>query len=171
MIPETAKRLFASLPNGLDFVLEAPCSTWLQTQAVRAISPYPIILDELAQSEADVFTAGAMGTADGIGLKISKAGGLTPGRRQRDIARAAGMTVSVQDTVGSSIAFSGILQLGATVLDQLLRCVLNCEDMVTIKTATVDATFVDGGVLPGTTPGLGIEVDEAILGTPVATGD
>ena len=43
--------------------------------------------------------------------------------------------------------------------------------MVTIKTATVDATFVDGGVLPGATPGLGIEVDEEILGAPVATWD
>jgi len=43
--------------------------------------------------------------------------------------------------------------------------------MVTIKTATVDATFVDGGVLPGSAPGLGLEVDEAVLGVPVASWD
>ena len=46
------------------------------------------------------------------------------------------MTVSVQDTVGSAIAFAAITQLGATVPEKLLRCVLNCDDMVTLKTAT-----------------------------------
>src|SRR5699024_9036717 len=55
----------------------------------------------------------------------NKAGGVTPGWRQRDIVRTAGMTVSVQDRRVVD-CFSGILQLGATVPEQLLRCVLNC---------------------------------------------
>ena len=77
--------------------------------------PYPIVIDELAQQDADLAFAVANDVADGIGLKISKAGGLTRGRRHRDICQAAGMTVSVQDTVGSSIAFAAIVHLGATV--------------------------------------------------------
>ncbi len=78
------------------------------------------------------------------------------------------MTVSVQDTVGSSIAFAAIVQLGATVPPRTLRCVLNCEDMVTLPTARFDVLTEDGGILPPNAPGLGIEVDESVLGDPVA---
>jgi L-alanine-DL-glutamate epimerase-like enolase superfamily enzyme len=106
LLPETALRMIQLLPPGLDFVLEAPCSTWRETVSLRRRCPYPIILDELAQFDEDITLIAADDVADGIGLKISKAGGLTPGRRHRDICRAAGLTISVQDTVGSSIALA-----------------------------------------------------------------
>ena len=106
LVPETALRMLRLLPAGLDFVLEAPCATWRETMSLRKRCPYPIVIDELAQQDADLAFAVANDVADGIGLKISKAGGLTRGRRHRDICQAAGMTVSVQDTVGSSIAFA-----------------------------------------------------------------
>lgn len=106
--------------------------------------------------------------ADGIGLKISKAGGLTHGRRHRDICRAAGLTVSVQETAGSTIAFAAIVHLGATVPTRLLRCVLKSDDMVTVKTAAFSARYGDGGVIPSDLPGLGIEVDRAVLGEPLS---
>ncbi|TDQ47322.1 L-alanine-DL-glutamate epimerase-like enolase superfamily enzyme [Actinomycetospora succinea] len=167
LLPETALRLLALLPPGLDFALESPCASWRETASLRPRCPYPIVLDELAQSDADV-VLGALDTADGIGLKISKAGGLTPGRRHRDIARAAGLTISVQDTVGSSLAYAAILHLGATVPPRSLRGVLDCEDMVTRKVAALDTVVTPDGVLPGRSPGLGATVDEEALGDPVA---
>ncbi|MBT2515703.1 enolase C-terminal domain-like protein [Arthrobacter sp. ISL-30] len=129
LVPETALRMLRMLPPGLDFVLEAPCSTWRETISLRQRCPYPIMIDELAQQDDDIAFATAYDAADGVGLKISKAGGLTPGRRQRDICRAAGLTLAVQDTVGSAIAFAAIAHLGETVPARLLRCVLDCEDM------------------------------------------
>jgi cis-L-3-hydroxyproline dehydratase len=167
LVPETALRMLSMLPAGLDFVLEAPCSTWRETMSLRQRCPYPIVLDELAQQDDDITWAVAHDAADGIGLKISKAGGLTPGRRQRDICRAAGLTISVQDTVGSAIAFAAIAHLGSTVPSRLLRCVLNCEDMVTLETATFDVLHQEGGILPPAAPGLGIDVKEDSLGAPV----
>jgi cis-L-3-hydroxyproline dehydratase len=170
LVPETALRTMRMLPAGLDFVLEAPCATWRETMSLRKRCPYPIVIDELAQQDADIAFAVANDVADGIGLKISKAGGLTRGRRHRDICQAAGMTVSVQDTVGSSIAFAAIVHLGATVPARLLRCILNCEDMVTLQTAQFDVTRHDGGTInPPTAPGLGLKVDEEVLGSPSAT--
>lgn len=169
LLAETALRMLRLLPPGLDFVLESPCASWRETMSLRSRCPYPIILDELGQHDEDIVFASANDVADGLGLKISKAGGLTRGRRQRDICRAAGMTVSVQDTVGSSIAFAAIMHLGATVPQRLLRCILNCEDMVTLKTADVPVTRLDGGtILPPTAPGLGIDVNLDLLGAPVA---
>jgi L-alanine-DL-glutamate epimerase-like enolase superfamily enzyme len=169
LLPETALRMIQLLPHGLDLVLEAPCATWRETKSLRRRCPYPIVIDELAQLDSDIALIAADDIADGVGLKISKAGGLTPSRRHRDICRAAGLTVSVQDTAGSSIAFAAIVHLGATVPERLLRCVLNCEDMVTPKTATLDAVRTEGGILPTVSPGLGITVNHDVLGEPDMT--
>ncbi|MDL5159805.1 mandelate racemase/muconate lactonizing enzyme family protein [Actinomycetospora termitidis] len=167
LTPETALRLLRLLPPRLDFVLEAPCATWRETRSLRPRCPYPIVVDELGQTDGDIALAAGEDLADGIGLKVSKAGGLTPGRRHRDVARSAGLTISVQDTVGSSLAYAAILHLGATVPPRLLRGVLNCEDMVTVHVAGLDVRVTADGVLPGDTPGLGATVDREVLGAPV----
>lgn len=168
MLPETALRMLRLLPAGLDFVLEAPCATWRETASLRKRCTVPIIMDELAELDGDISRIVADDIADGIGLKVSKAGGLTRGRRHRDICRAAGLTISVQDTVGSAIAFAGIVHLGATVPERHLRCILDCRDMVTLATADFYAPVEEGGVLPPKAPGLGLTVHREVLGNPVA---
>jgi O-succinylbenzoate synthase len=42
------------LPSGLDFILEAPCSTWRETLSLRRRTSVPIIWDELALYEEDI---------------------------------------------------------------------------------------------------------------------
>lgn len=169
LTPETALRMLNLLPAGLDLVLEAPCASWRETLSLRSRCRVPIILDELMQADADLAQAIALDACDGIGLKVSKAGGLTPGRRQRDMALAAGLTLSVQDTVGSTIAFAAIAHLGQTVPARHLRCILDCRDMVTTQLADFHAPIEDGGVLAPDAPGLGLTVDRAALGGPVAS--
>jgi L-alanine-DL-glutamate epimerase-like enolase superfamily enzyme len=167
LLPETALRMLRLLPPGLDFVLEAPCASWRETISLRRRCNVPIIIDELAQHDEDIAQIIAGDVADGIGLKISKCGGLTHGRRQRDLARAAGLTMSVQDTVGSAIAFAAIVHLGQTVPERWLRCILDTRDMVTTVTAAFNAPVVDGGVVAPAAPGLGIVVDRDVLGEPI----
>ncbi len=169
LIPETALRLLRLLPDGLDFVLEAPCATWRETMSLRARCPVPIIVDELAQQDEDIALIIANDIADGIGLKITKAGGLTHARRHRDICRSAGLTMSVQDTVGSAIAFAAIAHLGATVPPQLLRCILDTRDMTPLETAQFDAPIIDGGVMVPSAPGLGLTINRDVLKSPIST--
>jgi L-alanine-DL-glutamate epimerase-like enolase superfamily enzyme len=169
MLVEQVLRLLNLLPDKVDIVLEAPCASWRETLSLRKRCRLPIMMDELAQQDQDVAQIIAQDLADGIGLKVSKAGGLTPGRRQRDMCRAAGLTMSVQDTVGSTIAFAALAHLGQTVPAKNLRCILDCRDMVSIETAQFDAPIKDGGVVVPDLPGLGIEVDRDLLGTPVQT--
>ena len=92
MNAENTLRLLNLLPNDLDFVLEAPCATWRECMSVRRRTSVPIIWDELAQNEEDIINLISNDGADGIGLKISKNGGLTRCRRQRDICIAAQVT-------------------------------------------------------------------------------
>lgn len=166
---ETALRMLRLLPHGLDFVLEAPCATWRECVSLRRRTDVPIIFDELATNDASIAQLIADDAAEGIGLKISKNGGLTRGRRHRDICIAAGYTVSVQETTGSDIAFAAIVQLGQTVPERYLRCLLESRDMVSLKTADGDFDVKNGRVVAPETPGLGIVPRLDVLGDPVAT--
>ena len=83
MRPETAMRMLRMLPHGLDFVLEAPCSTWREVASLRKCGTVPIIMDELAELDGEIARIVGEDIDSGIGLKISKAGGLTRGRRHR----------------------------------------------------------------------------------------
>ncbi|MEM7428403.1 MAG: mandelate racemase/muconate lactonizing enzyme family protein [Pseudomonadota bacterium] len=168
MSPEHALRLLSLLPAGTDIVLEAPCASWRETLSLRKRTGVPIILDELAQTEADVAQIIAEDAADGIGLKVSKQGGLTRCRRQRDMCRAAGLSVSVQDTVGSEIAFAGVLHLAQSTPRLMLSCALDTRSMVARTTARFDAPIMNGGAEAPALPGLGIESDLDVLGDPVA---
>ncbi|MFG4772883.1 mandelate racemase/muconate lactonizing enzyme family protein, partial [Acinetobacter baumannii] len=105
LTPEMALRIFRLLPKDLDFVLEAPCKTWRETKSLRQRCDIPFSLDELIQQDEDLIHAITEDLIDGVGLKISKAGGLTHSRRHRDIGLAAGLSLSVQETVGSDIPF------------------------------------------------------------------
>ena len=169
LTPEHALRMLALLPDGLDFVLEAPCATWRETQSLRARCGVPLLLDELIQSEGDLIHAIAGDTCDGVGLKVSKQGGVTPMIRQRSIAASAGMVMSIQDTVGSEISCATILHLAQSTPRHLLRCALDTRAMIDISVAELDAPVLNGGAEAPGTPGLGITPDPAVLGDPVAS--
>ncbi|UIJ91823.1 mandelate racemase/muconate lactonizing enzyme family protein (plasmid) [Sinorhizobium meliloti] len=169
MTVESALRMLRLLPPGLDFVLEAPCATYRECVSLRRRSNVPIISDELATDDASVSQLVADDAAEGIGLKISKNGGMTRGRRHRDICLAAGYTVSMQETTGSDIAFAAIVHLGQTVPERNLRSVLECREMVTLKTADGPFEVVNGLVRAPKLPGLGITPRLDVLGEPVAT--
>ena len=167
MTTEHAMRFLALLPPGLDFVLEAPCASWAETARLRPHCNVPLLLDELVQTEEDLIAAIREDLCDGVGLKISKQGGLTRTRRQLTIARAAGLTVSIQETTGSAIAFSAILHAAQATPRHMLRCALDCRAMVTPVTAAFDAPVTNGGAEAPATPGLGLTPDLAVLGDPV----
>jgi L-alanine-DL-glutamate epimerase-like enolase superfamily enzyme len=169
MTVENGLRLLRLLPRGLDIVLESPCATWRECMSLRRRSDIPMMWDELAAGDEALIQLISQDAAEGINLKISKAGGLTRGRRQRDICIAAGYTMSVQETTGSDIAFAALVHLGQTVPRRLLRCVLECRDMVTVKTADGDFPVADDGVMAPEAPGLGIVPRLEVLGEPVAS--
>lgn len=166
---EHALRMLALVGPGADFVLEAPCASWHETLSLRGRARVPLLLDELIESEADLIHAIRADACDGVGLKVSKQGGLTRMRRQREICRAAGLVVSIQDTVGSEVAFAALLHCAQSTPRHMLRCALDTRAMVDRSVAAFDAPLVAGGAVVPAAPGLGIAPDMAVLGAPVAT--
>ena len=168
---EHALRMLSLLPSGIDFVLEAPCNSWAETQSLRTRCAVPLLLDELVQTDADLINAIRNDTCDGVGIKITKQGGLTPSARQMNMCNAAGLVTSIQDTVGSDIAFATILHLATATPRPILRCALDTRSMVTQATAIFDAPITGGGAIAPATAGLGIDVDMSVMGDPVAVYD
>ena len=165
---EHALRMLSLLPSGLDFVLEAPCSSWVETQSLRQRCSIPILLDELVQTDADIMQAIVQSTCDGVGLKITKQGGLTPSLRQMNICRGAGLVTSIQDTTGSDIAFAAVLHLAQMTPRNILRCALDTRSMVSMTTAAFDAPIKKGGAIAPNVAGLGVTPDMNIMGDPIA---
>ena len=168
MSVEAALRMLRLLPPRLDFVLEAPGASWRECISLRRRTGVPIYWDELATGEVELVQIIAEDAADGIGLKITKSGGLTRSRRQRDMCVAAGYALSVQDTTGSDIAFAAIVHLAQTVPGRLLRCALDCRGITDKTTATGSFAVEEGTVTSPGDPGLGITPLPEVLGEPVA---
>ena len=170
MTVDGALRMLRLLPqDGVEFTLEAPCRTWRETRSLQRRTNVPIMHDELGLTEGSLIQMIADDCGDAVNLKISKFGGLTKARRVRDIALAAGYVMSIQDSCGSDIAFAAIVHLGQTVPALYLRGLLECREMVTVKTADGPFEVVEGTVTAPTAPGLGITPRLDVLGEPVAS--
>ncbi|MDA0812571.1 MAG: dipeptide epimerase, partial [Verrucomicrobia bacterium] len=82
---------------------------WEGMKMVKAQCVLPVIADESCLTEADVDRCA--GIFDGINIKLSKAGGLTPGRRMIARARELGLEVMVGCMTESTVGISAIAQL------------------------------------------------------------
>ncbi|KAJ3538385.1 hypothetical protein NM208_g5932 [Fusarium decemcellulare] len=169
MTVETALRMLRLLPEGLDFILEAPCATHQETLSLRRQTNIAILTDELLTDEHSAVQLVANDAAKAINLKISKVSGLTRARRIRDIAVAAGYTIVTQETYGSDIAFAAIIHLAQTIPERHLRPILESRAIHIPKTADSAYDVYEGFVKAPNAPGLGLTPRLDILGEPVAS--
>ena len=100
---------------GVEFI-EQPqkADAWADHRTALAGSVLPIIADESCHVEADV--ARCAGHFDGINIKLTKCGGLTPARRMIAHARSLGLKVMMGCMTESSVGISAIAHL-APMLD------------------------------------------------------
>jgi L-alanine-DL-glutamate epimerase-like enolase superfamily enzyme len=95
---------------GVEFI-EQPLlrDNWDGMKLVKRDCVLPVFADESCQQESDVERCA--GLFDGINIKLTKAGGLTPARRMINRARDLGLKVMVGCMNESSIGISAIGQL------------------------------------------------------------
>ncbi|WP_343562257.1 mandelate racemase/muconate lactonizing enzyme family protein [Kiloniella sp. b19] len=167
LTPESTLRMLRLLPEGLDFTLEAPCPSWREMMSVRQRSNIPLIWDEQVETDADIINLIATDAGDGFGLKITKSGGLTRSRRHRDIGIAAGMTMAVQDTMGSPLSAATIAHMAQTIPEKFLRCLWDPREATTAEPFSIDMPIVDATLSAPREPGLGATPNFSVLGTPL----
>ena len=166
-LPDQAVRVMSATAN-CDGYFEQPCETYDECLAVRRRTAQPIILDECIQTFADLVHAQRDGACEAIGLKVGRVGGLTKARRMRDFCVAVGLRMNIEDTGGSVISDTAAVHLAASTPETHRRATWLCHDMITLDTAKGGARNEGGVTHAPDEPGLGIRVDENVLGKPVA---
>ena len=157
----------AAAVDDLDLYLEQPCATLEECAEVRRRSRRPLILDESLYEVADIVRARAAGAVDGLRLKLTRFGGITPMRRARDLAVSLGLPLTIEDSGGGDVVTAAVAQLAASIPPKLLLAGYLPSEMSAERFAAGTPVAERGRArLPGG-PGLGIEVDEAALGEPL----
>jgi L-alanine-DL-glutamate epimerase-like enolase superfamily enzyme len=158
-----AVQLMADLP----VQLEQPCRTPAECLHVRRATALPMIYDELVTDAASLVTAVHEGGASAVNVKLAKVGGLTGGRRMRDLAVALGAQLTIEDTWGGDIATAAISHLAAATPTASLLSVCFVNDAVAEHVAGHVPRSQDGAGSAPDGPGLGIEVDASMVGEPL----
>jgi L-alanine-DL-glutamate epimerase-like enolase superfamily enzyme len=109
----------------------------------------PLIADESVQQAADI--PPLAGAADGINVKVAKAGGLREGRRMISLARALGMQVMVGCMIETSVGVTAAAQLAPLADYADLD-----GNLLLVRDPYVGATLHEGHLSLPDEPGLGI---------------
>jgi L-alanine-DL-glutamate epimerase-like enolase superfamily enzyme len=148
----TAIRLSAPLRDlGVEFLEQPlPAEDIAGQREVFAHSVLPVIADESCQSEADVDRCA--GLFQGVNIKLTKCGGLTPARRMIARARELGLSVMVGCMTESTVGISAIGQL-VPLLDYA-----DMDGALLLRDDVADGVRVqpDGRIHYPDAPGLGL---------------
>jgi L-alanine-DL-glutamate epimerase-like enolase superfamily enzyme len=162
----TATALLDDVPR---LYLEQPCRTYEECLQVHENTPLPMFLDEVIVDLPDLLRAWNDRSIVGINLKISRVGGLTPARVIRDTAQELGLIVNIEDTWGGDIITAAVSHLAASSSARTAWMVSFINDWTNEHLAGYEPRSSDGHGSAPTKPGLGITVDEQLLGEPFAS--
>lgn len=149
--------------------LEQPCPTFEECLSVRRLCTLPMVLDESITDLQMLVRAVGADAMDQINLKIGRVGGLTRARIMRDAAVELGLRLMVEDAWGGDLVTAAVSHLAAGTPPDALFAVSFMNDWTQEHVAGYSPRSTDGrGPVP-TGPGLGVEVDEGMLGAPLFT--
>jgi len=153
--------------SGENCYVEQPCKTLEECIVIRSHTNLPMVLDEVITGANSFLRAWQSKAMDIINLKISRVGGLTKAKLLRDMCEAVGIRMTIEDSWGGDITTATVAHLAGSTLPEYLFSSTDFNSYVDIQVAH-DAPKRRDGMLPvPTTPGLGITVDEKVLGKPV----
>jgi len=163
-----AVQIVAAL-DGLKIYIEQPCATMEESARVKARARHPFILDESLLTTSDVLRAYEMNAMDAVMLKISRFGGISPVKKARDLAMSLGLGLTIEDSGGGAVITAAMAHLSASTPDRYFLNGFFTGSMVKERVSDWGCKNEAGfGYLPKG-KGLGIAVNEEILGKPVAT--
>ncbi len=155
---------------GIRMSMEQPCATEAELRIIKPQLHHPLVVDENATDLRTIARMISTGLADGFGLKISRLGGLSTMRAVRDLCMAASVPMSADDAWGGDVVAAAGAALGATLLSQLSRGAWLSHPYHQVHYDEGNGPRLENGAvtLPAGGPGLGLVIDETVLGEPVA---
>lgn len=155
--------------SGEDLYLEQPCPTLDECLVVRRHTNLPFVLDEVITGILSLMKAYQQGAMDVINLKISRVGGLTKARQIRDLCEALGIVMTIEDSWGGDITTTTIAHLAGSTRPEFLFTSTDFNSYNDLHLAEDAPTRKNGHLTVPSGPGLGIHINEKMLGKPVLT--
>ncbi len=149
---------------GVDFV-EQPVPRWdLEGLAeIGRRASVPVMADESCCSPHDALALARLGGVGILALKVTKAAGIAPTMAVARIAEAAGLSCYVGCMIETSLGTAAYLQVALAAAPVTWGCELFGPLLLRGDVARAPVRYRDGAILAQDGPGLGVEVDEALL--------
>jgi L-alanine-DL-glutamate epimerase-like enolase superfamily enzyme len=152
---------------GLPVYVEQPCRSTTDCILAHRGSALPLVLDESIVNHDEVYRAKYEANAVSINLKFGKLGGLTNLVKARDLLQDLNLAVSIEDMWGGDIITAATSHVAATTRPESLLMTPFFNDWTDGHLADYHPRSSNGYGTAPTSPGLGIEVNEAKLGKPL----
>ena len=164
----SARRFVRALgTDGAGIFLEQPCATLEECAHLRDSWGGPMVMDETIVSLRALIEAHRLGVADGVTVKLTRVGGITPARVLRDVAVELGIGVTVEDASGCNLNDMTFAHMNASTPARLRVHSVDFDSWVTVS--HVDGPSARNGsfLQPQTDlPGFGLTLREDVLGMP-----
>jgi L-alanine-DL-glutamate epimerase-like enolase superfamily enzyme len=155
-------------PGGAGIQLEQPCATLDECIALRSIWGGPMVLDESMVSLSALLTAHRAGAVDGITIKLTRVGGITPAKLMRDVAVELGVAITIEDAGGGDLITMAFAHMNGSTPARNRAHSCDFGEWVISSHAIGPAARRDGFIIPQSEePGLGMTLVEDQLGDPI----
>jgi L-alanine-DL-glutamate epimerase-like enolase superfamily enzyme len=152
----------------IPFVMEQPCDSLLEIAALRGRVAHAIYLDESADSLDTVLSVINEGICDGLGLKVTRVGGLSAMRTIREVCRVFNLPMTCDDSWGGDIIAAACTHMGATVDQRQMEGVWIAAPYIENHYDPHSGPKIEGGhIRLPKGPGLGIQPDTSLWGEPI----
>jgi L-alanine-DL-glutamate epimerase-like enolase superfamily enzyme len=164
----SARRFVRELgADGAGIFLEQPCATLTDCAHLRSSWTGPMVMDETIVSLAALIEAHRLEVADGVTVKLTRVGGITPAVRIRDVAVELGIGVTVEDASGCDLADTTFAHVNASTPAALRVHTVDFASWVTVNHVRGPSPRDRSVLRPQPeAPGLGLELREDVLGQP-----
>ena len=161
---------FSSACRDIPLIIEQPCNTFEEIEALKGKICHPVFMDESALDLNAVLRCINAGAAEGFGLKLNRVGGLSAMRTIRDVCRSRSLPHTCDDSWGGDIIAAACVHIGATVEPYLLEGVWIADSYLDHHYDETNPIQVKNGCIAiPENPGLGVNPDVSIFGSPVFT--
>jgi L-Ala-D/L-Glu epimerase / N-acetyl-D-glutamate racemase len=161
-VDEAVRAIRALEGHDLELV-EQPCAGLEELAAVRERVSTPIAADESVTTPDDVRRAVELEACDVVNVKLAGCGGFGPAREALRAAREHGVEAFMSSTLDGPWGIAAALQLAASE-ELTLACGLATLELFDARIAAALPRPRRGTLSVPRGPGLGVDVDEDVLG-------
>ena len=153
--------------DGAGIFLEQPCATLAECAHLRDSWAGPMVMDETITSVAALLLAHRLGVADGVTVKLTRVGGITPATLIRDTAVELGIGVTVEDASGCDLADTTFAHMNASTPARLRVHTVDFDSWITGRFVAGPSPREGSFLRPqADAPGFGLTLREDMLRAP-----